>query len=290
MSELRDEIAQDYASAKQQSEEVQNVNEAEEQTGNAVANADEWLNAPAAYTQERKDGFKNLPQDWRKYLIEREKQVEKGFSDFGNKVNGYKYVDDLFNSRQDRFKARGFNNAKEVIDYYALLDDCFETDKKATYNELGKIYGITDGNVAANGSANDDLAAKINMQERQLMQLTQALQGDRIKREIEAFTASKDDAGNPKYPYFEDVKQNMGMLMDKGICKTLEEAYNQSIWGNEEIRKKLIEAQAKADLANKTAAAQKAKDAGFTPTSKTTANEEDLSIDELIRAEKAKLG
>ena len=290
MSELRDEIAQDYASAKQQSEEVQNVNEAEEQTGNAVANADEWMNAPAAYTQERKDGFKNLPQDWRKYLIEREKQVEKGFSDFGNKVNGYKYVDDLFNGRQDRLKAAGFNTAKDYIDYLALVDECMASNPSATINELKRAYNITDGNVAANGSASDDLAAKVNMQERQLQQLVQAMQGDRIKRELDAFKATKDDAGNPKYPYFDDVIKNMCILMDKKICNNLEEAYNQSIWGNEEIRKKLIEAQTKADLANKTAAAQKAKDAGFTPTSKTTANEEDLSIDELIRAEKAKLG
>lgn len=290
MSELRDEIAQEFASAGKQSDDVQNVNEAEEQTQATPAEVDEWLNAPAAYTQERKDGFKSLPQDWRKYLIEREKQVEKGFSDFGNKVNGYKYVDDLFNGRQDRLKASGFNNAKEYIDYLALVDDGLAVDPKATINELRKVYGITDGDVAANGSANDDLAAKVNMQERQLQQLMQALQGDRIRRELDTFKATKDDAGNPKYPYFDDVVKNMCMLMDSHVCKSLEEAYNQSIWGNEEIRKKLIEAQAKADLANKTAAAQKAKDAGFTPTSKTTANEEDLPLRELIRAEMEKLG
>lgn len=290
MSELRDEIAQDFASAAAQSENVQNVNEAEEQTGNAVANADEWMNAPAAYTQERKDGFKDLPQDWRKYLIEREKQVEKGFSDFGNKVNGYKYVDDLFNGRQERLKAAGFNNAKDYIDYLALVDECMANNPQATINELKNLYGITDGNVAATNNGSDDLVARINMQERQLQQLSQALQGDRVKREIDAFVATKDDAGNPKYPYFEDVKQNIGVLMGKGVCKTLEEAYNQSVWANEDIRKKLIEAQQKAELANKTAAAEKAKNAGFTPTSKATAPEEDLPLRDLIRAEMEKLG
>ena len=290
MSELRDEIAQEFASAATQSNDVQNVDDTAEQAQDAVANADEWLNAPAAYTNERKDGFKDLPQDWRKYLIEREKQVEKGFSDFGNKVNGYKYVDELFNGRQDRLKAAGFNNAKDYIDFLALVDDCMAVNPSATINELKKMYGITDTNVAANGSVNDELAARINMQERQLQQLTQALQGDRIKRELDAFKATKDDAGNPKYPYFDDVVKNMCILMDKKVCNNLEEAYNQSTWANEDIRKKLIEAQTKADLANKTAAAQKAKDAGFTPTSKATANEEDLPLRELIRAEMEKLG
>lgn len=290
MSELRDDIAQEFASAETQSDNVQNVNETEEQTQNAVANADEWLNAPAAYTQERKDNFKSLPQDWRKYLIEREKQVEKGFSDFGNKVNSYKYVDDIYNRRQQEFKSRGFNNAKELLEYYALVGECMDNDFDATVNELKQARNITGRNVTATNNGSDMLVERLNAQERQLQQLNQALANDRIKREVDAFVATKDDAGNPKYPYFKDVAHSVGMLMDKGVCKSLEEAYNQSIWANEDIRKKLIEAQQKADLANKTAAAEKAKNAGFTPTSKATADEEDLPLRELVRAEMAKLG
>lgn len=289
MSELRDELEAQFASAETQSDNAQNVNGTEEQAGNAVANADEWLNAPAAYTQDRKDNFKNLPQDWRKYLIEREKQTEKGFSDFGNKINSYKYVDDLFNGRQDRLKAAGFNNAKEYIDYLTLIDDCMVKNPSATINELKNWYKITDDGVAAN-SNNNELLTRLNAQERQLQQLNQALQGDRIKREIDAFVSTKDDAGNPKYPYFEEVKQNIGMLMDRGICKTLEEAYNQATWANAEVRKKMLEAQQQADLTAKTQAAEKAKQAGFSPTSKTTAPERELTLREELEKQFDELG
>ena len=270
MSEIRDELEQQFASADEQQSKEQKVNDTAEQAQNAVANVDEWLNAPAAYTNERKETFKALPQDWRKYLIEREKQVEKGFSDFGNKVNSYKYIDDLFNGRQERLKQMGFNNAKEWVEFMALADDGLAVSPKATIEELAGLYGVN--TEAKQGNETNELMARLNSNERQIQQLNQMFQDSLVKREIANFVNAKDDAGNPKYPYFEDVKQNMGVLMDKGICKTLEEAYNQSIWANEEVRKKLIEAQNKADLTAKTAAAAKAKEAGFTPTSKAEAS------------------
>lgn len=276
MSEIRDELEQQFTSAEQQQSEAQTVNDSAEQTQATPAEVDEWLSAPAAYTQERKDTFKDLPRDWRKYLIEREKQTEKGFSDFGNRINGYKYVDDLFNGRQNRLKASGFNSAKDYIEFLALVDDGLATNPKATIDELSKIY--TSNNVANTDNNTNELMQRINLQERQLQELNQAMNNDRIKREIDAFINAKDDAGNPKYPYFDDVKQNMGMLMDKGVCKTLEEAYNQCVWANEDVRKKLIDAQTKADLAARAEAAEKAKNAGFEPSSKATATEKELTL------------
>lgn len=287
MSELRDELEAQFASAETQSDNAQKVDETEEQTQTTPAEVDEWLNAPAAYTQDRKDNFKNLPQDWRKYLIEREKQTEKGFSDFGNKINSYKYVDELFNGRQDRLRAAGFNNAKDYFDFLALVDDGMATNPQATIKELSTFYGVGD---ATPNSNDNELLMRLNAQERQLQQLQSSLQGDKIKREIDAFVNSKDDAGNPKYPYFNDVKQNIGILMDRGVCKTLEEAYNQSVWANEEVRKKLIDAQQKAELNAKTEAAEKAKQAGFSPTSKATAPERELTLREELEKQFDELG
>lgn len=279
MSDLRDELEQQFTSAEQQQSEAQTVNDAAEQTQTTPAEVDEWLNAPAAYTQERKDTFKDLSQDWRKFLISREKQIEKGFSDFGNKINSYKYIDDLYNGRQDRLKQFGINSPREWAEYWSLISDSLATNPQATVEEIKNIYGLN-GNATKQDNNTNELTLRLNQQERQLQALNQALNGDRIKREIDAFMNAKDDAGNPKYPYFSDVSQNMGILMDKGVCKTLEEAYNQSVWANEGVRKKLIEAQQKAELAVKTEAAEKAKNAGFEPSSKATAPVKDLTLRE----------
>ena len=288
MSELRDELEAQFASAETQSDNVQKVDETEEQTQTTPAEVDEWLNAPAAYTQDRKDNFKNLPQDWRKYLIEREKQTEKGFSEFGNKINSYKYIDDLYNGRQDRLKQFGINSPRQWAEFWSLISDGLAVNPQATVDEIKNIYGLN-GNATPNSNDNE-LLMRLNAQERQLQQLQSFLQGDKIKRDIDAFVNSKDDAGNPKYPYFNDVKQNIGILMDRGVCKTLEEAYNQSVWANEEVRKKLMDAQQKAELNAKTEAAEKAKQAGFSPTSKATAPERELTLREELEKQFDELG
>lgn len=279
MSDLRDELEQQFTSAETQSE-AQTVNDTAEQTQTTPAEVDEWLNAPAAYTKEQQEKFKTWPMDARKQIIEREKQVERGFSDMGNKINGYKYIDDLFNGRQERLKEFGINSAKEWAEYWALISDGLHKNPQATIEEIKNIYGLN-GNATPNNNTSD-LMQRLNAQERQLQALDQAIKNDKIKRAIDAFVSAKDDAGNPKYPYFDDVKQNIGLLMDSGVCKSLEEAYNQSIWANEDVRKKLIEAQQKADLAAKTEAAAKAKDVGFNPSSKTTAPEKEEDLREML--------
>jgi hypothetical protein len=279
MSDLRDELEQQFTSAETQSE-AQTVNDVAEQTQTTPAEVDEWLNAPAAYTKEQQEKFKTWPMDARKQIIEREKQVERGFSDMGNKINGYKYIDDLFNGRQERLKEFGINSAKEWAEYWALISDGLHKNPQATIEEIKNIYGLN-GNATPNNNTSE-LMQRLNAQERQLQALDQAIKNDKIKRAIDAFVSAKDDAGNPKYPYFDDVKQNIGLLMDSGVCKSLEEAYNQSIWANEDVRKKLIEAQQKADLAAKTEAAAKAKDVGFNPSSKATAPEKEEDLREML--------
>ena len=99
MSDLREELEQNFASAETQSEIASNVKEEQPQVQEPAV-IDEWMDAPKSYTKEYQDKFKELSPEWRKHLIEREKQVERGFSDLGNKVNAFNWVNDAYDSRQ----------------------------------------------------------------------------------------------------------------------------------------------------------------------------------------------
>ena len=101
---------------------------------------------------------------------------------------------------------------------------------------------------------------------------------------FEDFTNAKDDAGNLKHPHWEEVRSDMANLIQKGICTTLEDAYERAIWSNKDVREKMIAAQAKAELDSKVAAADKAKEVAFSPKSKQTAPERDLSLREELEA------
>ena len=85
------------------------------------------------------------------------------------------------------------------------------------------------------------------------------------QKTIDSFAQSKDENGKPKYPYFEDLKSDMSMLLAAGKAETLEEAYNQSIYLNPSLRNDIIMRQSNNErrIADKKIKTEAAKRAGF---------------------------
>lgn len=275
MSDIREELEKNFASAETQSKET-NANE-EQPVNQEPAVTDEWMDAPKAYKKEFQDSFKTLSPEWRKYLIEREKQSERGFSDMGNKLNDLKWVDDLYNTRAERLKASGYSKAQEYIEQLAQIEDALSTDPQSTLQALAEAYGVKFNDNTALSSLQRQVndVQQLVAAQRQYIQQQQQETGNRLVNE---FVNAKDEAGNPKHPYFNDVREVMTDLIRKGAANDLDTAYNMAIWTNGDIREKLIQAEKAKELATKVDKAQKAKDAGFNPTSKTVppAKEETL--------------
>lgn len=265
MSDIREELEKNFASAETQSNET-NANE-EQPVNQEPAVTDEWMDAPKAYKKEFQDSFKTLSPEWRQYLIEREKQSERGFSDMGNKLNDLKWVENLYNTRAERLKANGYSKAQDYIEQLAQIEDALNADPQSTLQALAEAYGVKfNDNTALNSlqrQVND--VQQLVAAQRQYIQQQQQETGNRLVNE---FVNTKDEAGNPKHPYFNDVREVMTDLIRKGAANDLDTAYNMAIWTNGDIREKLIQAEKAKELAEKVDKAQKAKDAGFNPTSK----------------------
>lgn len=285
MSELRDELEQGFSSAETQSETPATGNAVEEQTASQEpAVIDEWMDAPKAYTKEYQEGFKALSPAWRKYLIEREKQVEKGFSEQGNKISGYKWADDVYGTRQERLGKLGFKGSRDYVEHLTAIDDALANDPVGTLRALSEAYGVDVNN---NEQISNSLQKQINEIQQSLANqqaFIQAQQKQNADKAFNEFINAKDDAGTLKHPYWEDVRADMVPLLQNGISPTLEDAYERAIWSNKAVREKIIAAQAKAELDSKVAAASKAKEAGFTPKSKQTAPDRELSLREELEA------
>ena len=286
MSDLREELEQGFSSADKQSEtQVKTGNAVEEQTtGQEPAVTDERMDAPKAYKQEYQESFKTLSPEWRKYLIDREKQVERGFSEQGNKLSSYKWADDVFSTRQERLGQMGFTKAQEYIEHLTAIDDALAKDPVGTLRALSEAYGVDVNN---NDQISNSFAKRIAEMEQSLANQQAYIrqqQTQTANQAFEDFTNAKDDAGNLKHPHWEEVRSDMANLIQKGICTTLEDAYERAIWSNKDVREKMIAAQAKAELESKVAAADKAKEVASSPTSKQTAPERDLSLREELEA------
>lgn len=80
----------------------------------------------------------------------------------------------------------------------------------------------------------------------------QQTENQQIESTLSAF------ASDPKHPYFQDVREDMGLLLSNGKAKTLEEAYSKAVRMNDGIWSQLEEEKAKEAKGSRTADVAKA--------------------------------
>lgn len=290
-NELNAAIAERDAQVTTENQTNENANE--EQNGGATADAPEVLSAPEAYTQEFKDSFNTLAPNWQKYLIQREDEQQKGISRLQGKLGSYKYIDDAFNANKDYLLANGINSPKEYNDLMHNTFTSLISNPEPTLKSLANSYGydlqpITQNRNDDNPYANEFAQIKQELQDLKNYRFTheRAIQAENRKKAdqlVAEFASAKDESGNPKHPYFEDVRQDMFNIIRSGLESDLDKAYERAIWANNDIRAKIIASQNQENINSKVAEAAKAKDAAFKPTSKSQANEKDLSIEDELR-------
>lgn len=273
MTELRQQIEDAWTSAENpQSAEPQNVATSEDNQ-TAPAEPVEVITAPNSYTKEAKDWFSTLPHENQKYLADREKQFEQGLS---RARNQYSWVEKIYNDRKDALTGNGYQNAQAYINDLVLIADALEKDPASTIEALKQNYGLNGSQDNALQRQLSELTSKLNEQQKYL----DAQRAESTAREYQEFVNAKDDKGNLKHPYFEDVKGEMMNLFKAGMAKNFEDAYDQAIWRIEGVRNKIIASQTGAKLEQKATEAQKAKAAGFDPSSKKEGTPRVLSLRE----------
>ena len=287
MTDLRQQLEDAWTSADEQSSAQPQTVATTSENNNETAPAEptEVITAPNSYKQEYKDSFNQLPTEWQKYLATREKEVEQGLSKARNQ---YSWVDKVYNDRREALAAQGYNSAQDYINDLVLISDALAKDPTATLEALRSNYGVE-----ASGQENNALQRQLMALQQTVNQQQSYLNAQRqesIMNALNAFMNAKDESGNAKHIYFYDVRDEMVQLLKSGLAKDYEDAYNQAVWRVESVRNKMIAAQAKAELEQKTATAQKAKTAAFEPTSKTEGTPKKLSLREELERNMAMFG
>ena len=287
MTDLRQQLEDAWTSADEQSSAQPQTVATTSENNNETAPAEptEVITAPNSYKQEYKDSFNQLPTEWQKYLATREKEVEQGLSKARNQ---YSWVDKVYNDRREALAAQGYNSAQDYINDLVFISDALAKDPTATLEALRSNYGVE-----ASGQENNALQRQLMALQQTVNQQQSYLNAQRqesIMNALNAFMNAKDESGNAKHIYFDDVRDEMVALLKSGLAKDYEDAYNQAVWRVESVRNKMIAAQAKAELEQKTATAQKAKTAAFEPTSKTEGTPKKLSLREELERNMAMFG
>lgn len=280
MTELRQQLEDAWTSAEnsQSSEPTNETVATSEGNDTATAEPATVISAPNSYSKEAKDWFNTLPHENQKYLAEREKQFEQGLS---RARNQYNWVDKVYNDRKDALLAQGYQNPQDYINDLVLISDALNKDPTATIELLKQNYNI--------GAAQNQNESALQRQIQTLSQMVskqqsflQQQENERVKNEYDAFINAKDENGNLKHAYFDDVKEEMAKLFNAGLATNFEDAYNRAIWSVESVRNKIIADKTKSELANKVTVANKAKTAAFDPSSKNDGTPKELSLREEI--------
>jgi hypothetical protein len=220
---------------------------------------------PPGWSPAAKVAFDQLPAEVKQAVAQREQEVNKGFE----KLAAYKPIDRFMEM------ARGSGTTLDrALENYVGMETKLRQDFPGGVLELCQRQGIhpvalANQILARNGVAPSEAPAGDTQPGYQapavdlspVMQKITALesyiqqqQNQGVQSEIERF------ASDPKHTFFDNVKADMGRLINAGYAENLDDAYEKACWANPEIRGLLIKQQsAVPDTSAKAAAATQAR-------------------------------
>lgn len=275
MTKLKEDFQNGFASAEMQSQDKTNVAEGEDKMSVAREPA-EIICAPKSYKQEFKDSFKTLSPEWQKYLATREKEYEQGLS---RARNAYGWVDRIADAKKDFIASQGFKDLEDYISTLIGVADGLEENPKTVISKLQSVYGIS------NAVNDNTLQKQILSQNAQICELQRSLEtflDERARNEYQAFLNAKDEKGMKKHIYFDELKDQMLLLLETGLAKNFEDAYEQAIWRVASVREKVLKDMATSQIERKGCEAKRAQTASFEPASKKDGVARELSLREEI--------
>lgn len=235
--------------------------------------AEEYLTPPQSFRAEFAEGFASLPVEWRRYLIEREDEIQKDKGELSKALQQKHWVDDLLNQNRLRLRRLGVDDLQKWLEHLVKIDAAMDENPAAVLQEVAAIYGVDFPKNAseAAGQAALMFQHKLDGLEKICANVQMSLkhQQDVYWRAMWLnFAHETDKNGENKHPYFEEVKPEMMVLLDSGLAVDLEDAYQQAIWMKPETRSKKLEDEKEKVLSQKVKEAQKARQAGFAPKGK----------------------
>jgi hypothetical protein len=259
------------------------------------------LRPPPGWSPTAKVAFDKLPPEVQQAVANREEEVNRGFA----KLSEYKPIDRYM----DMARQSG-TTLDKALENYVGIENRLRQDFPTGIAELCQRQGVhpvalANAILARHGASPQQDASgdqeqvrqqpsydpavmqkisALEAQVRQQAEFVQNQQNQGVQTEIQRF------ASNPEHKFFENVKTDMGRLINSGQAEDLEDAYDKACWANKEIRALLIKQQAPPPSANGADAVSKAKaaakatggapSAGFKP----NAGAEGGSIRDTIRA------
>lgn len=259
------------------SEEAKTKDEPKAKEGDGEEPGD--LDPPTVWSKEDKEEFYSLPKKAQEILLKRNRSAEaaitKKFQEVSERGRQYDEFAEILKPYEQRIALNGHSPAsyvKNVLTVGAYADEKPEEFIRWFAQQRGiNLSALTGGIRQPQGMRGQQpgqqaqpqmrvdpvtgqLYQHVGALENRIQQVTGYLEREQQERaartnaeavrEIEAFANATDEHGNPKFPFFSEVEQEMAALIRSGQVSgqnTLEEAYDRAVWANPATRTKLQE-------------------------------------------------
>ena len=264
------------------------VQDTPDQPSEAVADpaAKLAIRAPASWSPAAKASFERLPPEVQQAVAKREQEIDHGLRRKSEEVKRYEPLEQLIAPRRALWAAQGMDEASAIKTLLAA-QDLLERDPKQGLEFLARSYGVNLNTAQPQGQpyqaqpapdSHPEIAA-LKQQLQVLQSQVQTAQTAPIVSQIDAFQ------NDPANLYFENVRDDMAVLLHNGKASDLKEAYDMACWMRPDIRPFLQTAQAPAaPMQDKAAQARRAAVSVTGSPGQTAIRKSNGSIEDDIRA------
>lgn len=229
--------------------------------------------------------YENLRKDYHRKAGERAELAKK-----------QSVWDDVFDDKaKEALRQKGIDEP-EYVKRLLNVEKSLIANPAETIKKLADVYNVDLKQTV--DSVNDDVVdydktitemkkeiANLKNKDTQTKEQAAATEQSYIAKQVKDFEFAIDDTGELKHPLFKEVKDEMGIILQKGKAKTLEEAYNLSPTVRSAALEKKVELQSREDIEAERRKVSKAKKAAKGVTNKkiVTAQNIKMSLEDRLK-------
>jgi hypothetical protein len=217
------------------------------------------IRAPASWSPAAKATFDKLPPEVQQAVAKREQEIDHGLRRKSEEVKRYEPLEQLIAPRRALWAAQGMDEASAIKTLLAA-QDLLEKDPRQGLEFLARSYGVSMSAQPQQGQAQQpqpvtDSHPEIATLKQQLLELQSQVQTAQTAPIVSQLEAFQNDPANL---YFENVRDDMAVLLKNGRAQDLKEAYDMACWMRPDIRPFLQPKQTAAPTQDRAAQARRA--------------------------------
>lgn len=199
--------------------------------------AQQAIDPPASWSDAEKAHWASLSREAQETVLRRERDFDKGLAERATELQSVAPLREVLAPYQSKHAMMGLSDA-EAVRRLLAAQEMLEKDPDRAFPELARAFGY-------------DLSRLTQQPTQQVNPLNQQQQFrdprvDKMLADMERSQHTQAQAAveafgkDPAHPHFTDVREHMGLLLQSGGAKDLQDAYDKAVWAIPTVREKVL--------------------------------------------------